>query len=134
MLSKHISIKEATYSPTAVAKAINNTPNATELLAMQEVAEMVFEPLREWYGKPIKINSFFRCERLNTAVGGAKNSDHKLGRAIDLTAGSVAENKKLFDWIKENVAFTQLIWEKGGIWLHVSYDKKNLKKQVFSIK
>lgn len=133
-ISEHISYKEATFSPTAVAKAIANEPNAVELQAMKEVAEMVFEPLRKWYNKPIKINSFFRSERLNTAVGGAKNSDHKFGRAIDMTAGSKSENKKLFDWIKENVDFDQLINEHDFTWVHVSYNIKKNRKQILVIK
>lgn len=133
-ISKHISFKEATNSPTAVAKGIANMPNEIELQAMREVAEMVFEPLRNWYGKPIKINSFFRNEATNKAVGGAKNSDHKLGCAIDITAGSKAENKKLFDWIKENLEFNQLIDEKNFQWLHVSYRIGKNKNQVLAIR
>jgi len=133
-ISKHISYKEATQSPTATQRGIKNDPNVEELNSMQEVAELVFEPLREWYGKPIKINSFFRCEALNKAVGGAKTSQHRFGKAIDIDAGSVAENKKLFDWIKSNVAFDQLIWEKGGAWVHVSYNRGKNRLQILSIK
>jgi hypothetical protein len=133
-ISNHISYKEATHSPTAVAKGIANEPNAEQLLNMKQVAELVFEPLRLWYAKPIKINSFFRSERLNTAVGGAKNSDHKFGRAIDISAGSKAENKKLFDWIKQNVDFDQLINEHDFTWVHVSYHLNKNRKQILVIK
>lgn len=133
-ISKHISLKEAISSPTASARNINNVPNAIELQCMKEVAELVFEPLRVWYGKPIKINSFFRCEALNTAVGGAKNSDHKSGRAIDITAGSKAENKKLFDWIVQNLEFDQVINEHNYTWVHVSYRLNKNRKQVLVIK
>ena len=61
-ISEHISLDEATFSPTALRLGIENTPNETELTAMRLVAEMCFEPLRKWYGHPIKINSFFRCK------------------------------------------------------------------------
>jgi zinc D-Ala-D-Ala carboxypeptidase len=133
-ISKHISWREATQSPTATKLGIKNIPNAEELQSMKEVAEMVFEPLRSWYGKPIKINSFFRNEALNRAVKGARNSDHKFGCAIDISAGSKAENKKLFDWIKDNLEFNQLINEYDFTWVHVSYRKNKNKNQILIIK
>ena len=133
-ISNHISFKEATYSNTALDKGISNEPNAEQLSNMKRVAELVFEPLRAWYGKPIKINSFFRSEKLNVAVGGAKNSDHKFGRAIDISAGSKVENKKLFDWIKANVEYDQLINEYDYRWVHVSYNINKNRKQVLVIK
>jgi zinc D-Ala-D-Ala carboxypeptidase len=133
-ISNHISFKEATYSNTALDKGISNEPNAEQLSNMKRVAELVFEPLRAWYGKPIKINSFFRSEKLNVAVGGAKNSDHKFGRAIDISAGSKVENKKLFDWLKANVEYDQLINEYDYRWIHVSYNINKNRKQVLVIK
>lgn len=133
-ISNHISFKEATYSNTAIDKGISNEPNAEQLSNMKRVAELVFEPLRAWYGKPIKINSFFRSEKLNVAVGGAKNSDHKFGRAIDISAGSKVENKKLFDWLKANVEYDQLINEYDYRWVHVSYNINKNRKQVLVIK
>jgi hypothetical protein len=133
-ISKNITYKEATNSPTAINRGIQNIPNPVELECMRLVAELVFQPLREWYAKPIKINSFFRNKALNVAVGGSKTSQHRFGKAIDIDAGSVAENKKLFDYIKDNLEFDQLIWEKGGAWVHVSYNKGNNRKQILSIK
>jgi len=133
-ISNHISFKEATYSNTALDKGISNEPNAEQLSNMKRVAELVFEPLRAWYGKPIKINSFFRSEKLNVAVGGAKNSDHKFGRAIDISAGSKVENKKLFDWLKANIEYDQLINEYDYRWVHVSYNINKNRKQVLVIK
>ncbi len=133
-ISNHISFKEATYSNTALNKGISNEPNAEQLSNMKRVAELVFEPLRAWYGKPIKINSFFRSEKLNVAVGGAKNSDHKFGRAIDISAESKVENKKLFDWLKANVEYDQLINEYDYRWVHVSYNINKNRKQVLVIK
>lgn len=125
-ISKHISYKEATQSQTAVRKGINNEPDAYQLQNMQVLAEKVFEPLREHFGVPIAINSFFRSQKLNKAIGGAAGSQHTQGRAIDIddTLGGVS-NKQMFDWIRENLDYDQLIWEFGNNsnpdWVHISY-------------
>jgi len=138
MISKHISYSEGTYSDTAKAKGIDNTPNEVQLAAMKLVAEKCFEPLREWYGKPIRINSFYRSPALNKAVKGSKTSDHVKGMAIDLDAGSNSENLKLFNWLKDNVEYKQLIHEygdkSGPEWVHISYDPKDLRTQLLYIK
>jgi len=132
-ISKHISYKEATFSNTAKARKIDNTPDADTLVRMKLVSEKCFEPLRLWYGKPIKINSFYRSPKLNSAVGGAKNSQHVKGEAIDLTAGSVEENRKLYNWICENLEFDQAIWEYGGRWIHISYKINGNRNMKFNI-
>ena len=133
-ISKHITFKEATFSATAQRLGIKNEPTLEHLKAMMTVAEKCFEPLREWYGKPLRINSFYRGKDLNRAVKGSLSSQHCKGEAIDIDAGSVAENKKIHDWIKNNLEFTQLINEFNYSWCHVSYDPKNLKKQCLIIK
>ena len=134
MISKHITIDEATNSPTALRLKLSNEPNEAQLEAMKVVANMLFEPLREWYGKPIKINSFFRCEALNVAVGGSKTSQHCKGEAIDISAGSKAENKKLFDHIKANFVFDQLINEYDYSWVHISYKVGMNRNQTVIVK
>ena len=133
-ISKHITFIEATQSPTATKLGINNNPDKAQLEAMQLVAEKCFEPLRTWYGKPIKVNSFFRSDLLNRAVKGSLTSQHKKGEAIDLDAGSKEENKKLFDWIKANLDFDQVINEYNYSWVHVSYSKTKNRKQILIIK
>lgn len=137
-ISKHISYREATQSSTATRLKIDNTPTPEVLANMKLVAEKCFEPLRDWYGKPIRINSFYRSYILNRAIGGAKNSDHVKGFAIDLDTPSNAENKKLFDWLKDNVEFDQLIWEYGNAsgpdWVHISYKPRKNRKQILTIK
>lgn len=120
-ISKHITFYEATVSDKSIELSIKNIPNTTQLMAMQNVAIKAFEPLRVWYGKPIKINSFFRNLKLNTAVGGAPTSQHLKGEAIDISGGNAVENKKLFDYIKNNLDFDQLINEYNYKWVHVSY-------------
>lgn len=125
-ISKHVSYTEGTKSITAIRKGIENIPNEYELQNMELIAAKIFEPLREWVGGPIKINSFFRCEELNTAIGGSSKSQHCQGRAIDLddTYGHKT-NAEMFEYIRTNLNFDQLIWEFGNDtnpdWVHVSY-------------
>ena len=126
MISKHISYNEGVYSITATRLGINNTPNDEQLENMELIAEKVFEPLREWVGGPIKINSFFRSPELNTAIGGSGKSQHCKGQAMDIddTFGK-ATNAEMYYWIKENLNFDQMIWEFGDddnpAWVHISY-------------
>lgn len=125
-ISDHISYEEAIRSRTAIRLDIDNIPKQYELTNMYGIAINVFEPLRKWVGGPIKINSFFRCEDLNKAIGGSSRSQHCEGRAIDIddTFGHKT-NAEMFHYIKENLSFDQLIWEfgddKNPNWLHVSY-------------
>ena len=126
MISKHISYKEGVHSNTAIRRGIDNTPTDDQLYFMEIVAEKVFEPLREWVGGPIKINSFYRCPELNTAIGGSATSQHCKGQAMDIddTFGK-ATNAEMYNFIKENLYFDQMIWEFGDddnpAWVHVSY-------------
>lgn len=125
-ISDHISYKEATKSSTATRLGLPNNPNSYQLGNMELLAKEIFEPLRKWVGGPIAINSFFRGEELNKAIGGSKKSQHCEGRAIDLddTLG-YKKNSEMYQWIKDNLNFDQLIWEFGDddepAWVHVSY-------------
>ena len=126
MISEHISKKEATFSATATRRGIDNTPGEYELQNMELIAEKVFEPLRKHVNGPIKINSFYRSEELNQAIGGSSNSQHCQGRAMDLddTYGYMS-NADMYNYIKDNLDFDQMIWEFGTEenpdWVHVSY-------------
>ena len=126
MISKHISEKEGVYSITATRRGIDNIPDGDELNNMRLLAEEVFEPLRTYVGGPIKINSFFRCPELNTAIGGSGKSQHCKGQAMDIddTFGKMT-NADMYHWIKDNLEFDQMIWEfgddKNPDWVHVSY-------------
>ena len=126
MISKHVSYKEGVYSITATRLGVDNTPNDEQLKNMELGAEKVFEPLREWVGGPVKVNSFFRGLKLNTAIGGARKSQHMKGQAMDIDDNyGNATNAEMYHWIKDNLDFDQLIWEFGDDdnpnWLHVSY-------------
>jgi zinc D-Ala-D-Ala carboxypeptidase len=126
MISKHISYREGVYSHTATRRGIENTPNNEQLDCMEKIADEIFEPLREWVGGPIKINSFFRCPELNKAIGGSSKSQHCKGQAIDIDdTFHRASNAEMYHFIKENLDFDQIIWEFGDDdnpdWVHVSY-------------
>ncbi len=142
MISEHISYKEATRSATAMRLSIENKPNDYELQNMELIAEKVFEPLRKAVNGPIKINSFFRSEDLNKAIGGSSRSQHCQGRAIDLDDNyGYMSNNDMYNYIKNNLDFDQLIFEfpdkKGNAaWIHVSYvdADSNRKKCLKAIK
>ena len=126
MISKHVSKKEGTFSNTATRRGIDNTPGSKELQNMELIAEKIFEPLRKAANGPIKINSFFRSEELNKAIGGSSKSQHCQGRAIDVDdVHGYMSNKEMYNYIKNNLDFDQLIWEFGTEdnpdWVHVSY-------------
>ena len=140
-ISKHISYKEAVGSNYAKQKGISNKPNEEQVENMKLLAEKVFEPLREWVGCPIRVNSMFRSLELNTALKGSKTSSHMKGEAMDITSMACGKencksNLEMFHWIKDNLEFDQLIWEFGSEpkWLHVSYNKDKNRKQVLVTK
>lgn len=138
-ISKHISWNEAVNSPTAIAKGIDNTPTPEHLKAMKLIAEKVFEPLRAHFGKPIKINSFYRSAALNRAIpGSSKTSQHLKGEAIDMDATAGFTNKDIFVYIAKNLVFDQLIWEAGTDsnpdWVHVSYKESGNRRQMLQMK
>ena len=140
-ISKHISYHEGTYSRTAERRDLDNTPNKEQLKCMKEVAENLFEPLRKWVDGPIKINSFFRGEPVNTAIGGSARSQHMKGQAIDIddTFGHKT-NAEMYHYIKDNLDFDQMIWEFGTDenpnWLHISWvsHRPNRKKLTIAKK
>jgi uncharacterized protein YcbK (DUF882 family) len=133
-VSKHITLDEAITSATALRNGINNSPDSVTFERMKLVANKCFEPLREWYGKPIRINSFYRSQLLNVKVGGSATSQHVKGEAIDISAGNKVENKKLFDWICANLDFDQCINEYDFQWVHISYKAKGNRKQILVVK
>ena len=125
-LSKHVSYKEGVYSITAKRLGLENDPTDNHLSNMKLIAEKVFEPLREFVGGPIKINSFYRGPELNKAIGGSSKSQHCNGQAMDIDDSyGHATNAVMYKWIKENLNFDQMIWEFGSEenpdWVHVSY-------------
>ena len=141
MISEHVSYKEGIYSRTATRRGIDNIPDDEQLSNMKLIAKKIFEPLREFVGGPIKINSFFRCKKLNTAIGGSRTSQHIKGQAIDIddTFGHKT-NAEMYHYIKDNLQFDHMVWEFGNDnnpnWIHVSFvtHRKNRKKLTVAYK
>ena len=130
-LSNHLSVKEATYSATAIKHGINNEPNIGQLEVLKAMALKVFEPCRKFVGGPLKVTSGYRGLELNKRIGGSLSSDHTISdhltAALDLDCDVFGgkTNAELFHYIKERLEFKQLIWEFGDEnspnWVHVSY-------------
>lgn len=136
-ISKHLSFEECTRSGTADKLGIiNNNPNQSVIENMKLLAEKVFEPIREHFGKPIHVSSMFRGLPLNQAVKGSITSQHCSGQAMDIDMDSKGKptNKEVFDYIKANLDFDQLINEFDYSWIHVSYVKGKNRKQVLKAK
>lgn len=136
-ISKHLSFEECTNSSTADKLGIiNNNPNDSVIENMKLLAEKVFEPIREHFGKPIHVSSMFRGMPLNQAVKGSITSQHCSGQAMDIDMDSKGKptNKEVFDYIKGNLEFDQLINEFDYSWIHVSYVKGKNRKQVLKAK
>lgn len=128
-ISKHLSLAEVSRSETAKRRGINNTPSGEHLENFKMLAENVFEKIREHFGVPIHISSGYRSKELNKAIGGSATSQHCSGEAIDIDMDGSANgvtNAQVFNFIKDNLQFDQLIWEFGSDtnpdWVHVSYE------------
>lgn len=136
-LSSHISYAEAVKSTTARRLGIDNTPDSDTCQRMRLVAVEVFEPLRKHFGIAIGISSFYRSRDLNLAIGGSVSSQHCKGEAMDIDGDiyGLISNTDIFNWIKDNLQFDQLIWEFGNpdgspSWVHVSYKAEGNRMQV----
>ena len=131
---KFFTIAELCKSKTADRLGIDNRCTQLEVMNLTALVDNVLDPLRTWYGKPIIVNSGFRCPALNSAVKGAATSQHMTGRAADIDAGDRQHNKLLFDYIQKNLPFDQLIDESNFAWVHVSYcDEHSNRKQVLKL-
>lgn len=129
-LGKYFTLEELTVTNTGLV----NSPSKMEINKLKMLVENVLDPLRTLYGKPIKVNSGYRSPLVNKTIGGVATSEHVKGQAADITGGSKEENKKLFELIRDNLTFRQLINEHDFSWVHVSFDSTDNKKQVLSIK
>lgn len=133
-LTANFSLHELSKSETALRLGLDNTPDEEATENLRLLCEKVLQPVRDHYGKGVKVNSAYRSPESNAAVGGSKTSDHCKGMAADIEIPGVA-NADLAQWIMDNLDYTQLILEfyTPGIpdsgWVHVSYDPNNLKKQ-----
>ena len=134
-LSTHLDLSEVIRSDSAKRNGISNMPTPEHIENFKLLAEKIFEPVREHFGVPIRISSGYRSKELNAITKGASStSQHCKGQAIDIDMdGTSLTNKQVFDYIKDNLPFDQLIWEFGNEencdWVHVSY-VPNGRKQI----
>ena len=135
-LSKNLSLREVVKSNTAIILGIDNQPKLAHIESLHLIAKNVFQPVRDHFNVPIGITSGYRCKELNKAIGGSKKSQHCKGEALDLDADIYGRitNKQIFDFIKDNLEFDQLINEFDYAWVHVSYSKNNNRRNVLEAK
>lgn len=131
-LTKHFTWDEATVSVKAKQLGIPNTPQPEDIEAIEFTASQM-EKVRELLGKPIIVNSWYRNHRVNEAVGGVRNSAHRMGYAVDFISpqhGSVTEICKVIE--ASGIKYDQLIWEYGQ-WVHISFAPA-MRQQTMHIK
>lgn len=138
--TKNFSYDELIASATAKRLGLDNTPTLEEKEKLRQLAEDILQPIRDAWRAPIVITSGFRSEQVNKAVGGVKNSQHRLGEAADIKVGGKERNKKLFNFIykmisKGDIKVGQLIGEYNYQWIHISLPRKNKENnQILHIK
>ena len=136
-ISNNLILAELTTSQTAIRLGIKNTAPAYVIENLKAVAESVFEPIREHFGKPIRISSGYRSKELNKAIKGSSTSQHMTGQALDLQGTNEVTNAEIFNFVKDNLNFDQLIWEFGTktepAWVHISFSKIKNRKQILYI-
>ena len=125
-LSENFSLDEVIRSATATKLGIDNIPEQEHLDNLQVVIDEIAQPLRDHFGKPVRINSGYRSPALNDAVGGSKKSQHSKGEALDLEIDGVS-NMEVAGWITENCDYDQVILEfynpaegPNSGWVHAS--------------
>ena len=135
-ISEHLDLSEVTRSDSAKRAGVSNQPTPEHIENFKKLAENVFEKVRNHFGVPIRISSGYRSKELNAKIGCSATSQHCTGEAIDIDMdGTSLTNKQIFDYIKDNLSFDQLIWEfgtdKNPDWVHVSYESTGKqRKQV----
>lgn len=137
-LTKNFTLEELVHSDTANAKGIDNTPTQEIIDNLKELAENVLQPIRDKWGKPLIVNSGYRCKELNKAVGGVSTSQHLIGQAADIEAGTNDDNKELFYMISDMIEnkeliVDQLLDEARYSWIHVSYNKDKNRNQILHL-
>jgi hypothetical protein len=137
-LSEHLDLSEVIRSESAKRNGISNMPTEQHIANFKLLAEKIFEPIRNYFRCPIHISSGYRSIELNRAIKGSLTSQHCTGEAIDIDMDGTPNgvtNKMIFNYIKDNLEFDQLIWEFGTSenpdWVHVSYESTGKqRKQV----
>lgn len=133
MISKNFTLAELCNSAAAKRFGINNNPDDKVIKNLELLAKNILQPIRDHFDKAIHVVSGYRSPGLNKKVGGASNSQHLIGQAVDIDNDNTdISNAEIFNYIKENIKFDQLIWEFGNDespdWVHVSYSAKPRKQ------
>lgn len=136
-ISKYLNLDTLTRSTKAKKYKISNLPNAEQTENLKNICTQIYDKLHEYFKGNLIISSGFRSEKVNTLVGGAKNSSHMKGEALDIEGTNGVSNKEIFEYVQKNFTFDQLIWEFGNVnnpaWVHVSLAKTTNRNSVFSI-
>lgn len=135
-LSENFTLEELTSSNTAKTRGIANIPAPEHLANLSRLAREILQPVRDRWGRPVRISSGYRCRELNKAVGGVATSQHLNGEAADINLG--AENKALFRMMEQmvkdgEIIVGQLLDENGGSWIHVSLPTPKWRNYIKSI-
>ena len=131
---KYFTLFELCKSTRAKKLGIDNTPGTIATYNLETLVEKLLDPLREAWGKPLIVTSGYRCPELNNAVGGVKTSHHMRGMAADITTGNRVDNARLMHLLlNKGFKFTQAINENDYLWLHLSYDPNDLRRQVLKL-
>lgn len=132
---KHFTIKELCHSDKALQLRIENNPTPIACDNLIALTDTILDPAREGLGRPIHVNSGYRSHELNIALNGARNSQHIAGKAVDIELGgkTSVENEELYNWIRDNSEYDQLINERNFSWIHVSYCQNNNRNKTLKI-
>ena len=142
-ISEHLDLSEIIRSESAKRAGITNMPTEEHIKNLKLLAENIFEPIRSNFRVPIRISSGYRSKSLNSYIAGSMSSQHCKGEAIDIDMDGNPHgitNAQVFEYIKNNLPFDQLIWEFGTNenpdWVHVSYSStgKQRKQALKAIK
>lgn len=135
-LTKNFTLNEMCKSITARKRKIKNVPSFGDIKRLKALCENVLQPLRDYLGEPVIINSGYRSPELNRIIGGVNGSQHLKGEAADINCrGSLEYARNIIQFIMINCEFDQLILErkKTAIWVHVSYSKGQNRQQVLNL-
>jgi len=132
-MTQSFSIKELTYSDTAIRLGIDNTPTDEILINLQNVVQFILEPVSNNFESQIVITSGYRSPALCQAIGSKPTSQHTFGMAVDFEILGIP-NKEVSDWIVNHLDFDQCILEfwkpeqPNSGWVHCSYKTSGNRK------
>lgn len=118
---------------TVTGRNMPNVPNEAEVASLRSLAELILQPLRNALGKPVRVNSAFRSEAVNRAVGGTATSQHRLGQAADIYVPGMTSAELAKKIVALGLPFDQVI-EEFGSWVHVSYGPRHRRQQLTAVK